>query len=604
MSLTPFDWIVVALTLAVSFLPALFFARRAGSSLAEFFVSGRSLPWWLSGFSMVATTFSCGTPNLVTDIVRRRGVAGNWEWWAFAVTGLATVFFFARLWRRSGVMTDLEFYELRYSGPAARLVRGFRAIYLGLFFNCLIIASANLAACKIAGLWFGFAPWQTLALGGLLSVIFAAQSGLWGVVVIDFVQLMIMLTAMIAAAWFSLQAPEVGGLGSLVTRLSSLPGPDGISYLGLLPDFTNHWDIAMAVFILPITVQWWSVWYPGAEPGGGSFIAQRMLASRSERDSLAAVLFFTFLHYVVRPWPWILVALASILVYPTLDDIRHAFPATDPALINHDAAYPAMMRFLPAGFLGLMVGGMIAAHSSTITTLLNWGSSYLVHDFYQRFVRPDAGDRHYVFVARLTTVGLFVLGSLLTPFLDSAKQAFDILLQVGAGTGLIYLVRWFWWRVNAWCEIAAMASSLGMSLMFLVLHRTGAGEFSSAEKLSLTIAGTTACWLAAAWLAPATERSVLIEFYRRVRPAGPGWAAIRAAAGLPPDAAGHPGDSIPLALAGWSLGCVAVWSALFALGSLLYGRWTAAAVLAAVCGVSAGLLVRIVTILWHAAEDR
>lgn len=604
MSLTPLDWIVVALTLVVSFLPALFFARRGSSSLAEFFVSGRSLPWWLSGFSMVATTFSCGTPNLVTDIVRRRGVAGNWEWWAFAITGLATVFFFARLWRRSGVMTDLEFYELRYSGPAARLVRGFRAIYLGLFFNCLIIATTNLAACKIAGLWFGFAPWQTLALGGLLSVTFAAQSGLWGVVVIDFMQLMIMLTAMIAAAWFSLQAPEVGGLGPLVARLSTLPGPDGISYLDLLPDFTNHWDIAMAVFILPITVQWWSMWYPGAEPGGGSFIAQRMLASRSERDSLAAVLFFNFLNYVVRPWPWILVALASILVYPTLDDIRHAFPATDPALINHDAAYPAMMRFLPAGFLGLMVGGMIAAHSSTITTLLNWGSSYLVHDFYQRFVRPGAGDRHYVFVARLTTVGLFVLGSLLTPFLDSAKQAFDVLMQVGAGTGLIYLVRWFWWRVNAWCEIAAMASSLGMSLMFLVLHRTGAGEFSSAEKLSLTIACTTACWLAAAWLAPATERSVLIDFYRRVRPAGPGWAPIRAAAGLPPDATGHPGDSIPLALAGWSLGCAAVWSALFALGSLLYGRWTAAAVLAAVCGVSAGLLVRIVSILWKAADER
>jgi len=603
MSLTPLDWIVVSLTLAVSFLPALWFGRRGGSSLAEFFVSGRSLPWWLSGFSMVATTFSTGTPNLVTDIVRRRGVAGNWEWWAFALTGLATVFFFARLWRRSGVMTDLEFYELRYSGPAARLVRGFRAIYLGLFFNCLIIASANLAACKIAGLLFGFSPWQTLAIGGILSVLFAAKAGLWGVVIIDFVQLSIMLTAMVAAAWFAVQAPEVGGLQTMVARLSSMPGPDGISYLGLLPDFTSHWDIALAVFILPITVQWWSVWYPGAEPGGGSFIAQRMLASRSERDSLAAVLFFNFLHYVVRPWPWILVALASILVYPTLDDIRQAFPNADPTLVNHDAAYPAMMRFLPAGFLGLMVGAFIAAHSSTITTLLNWGSSYLVHDFYQRFVRRDAGDRHYVFVARLTTIGLFVLGCLVTPFLDSAKQAFDIMLQVGAGTGLIYLVRWFWWRVNAWCEIAAMVSSLGASLLFLALDRGWALEFSTPVKLLTTIACTTACWLVAAWLAPQTDRQVLIDFYRRVRPAGPGWAPIRAVAGLPPGGVDHPGDSMPLALAGWSLGCVAIWSALFAIGSLFYGRWPAAAVLAAVFFVSAGLLGRIVATLWQAAEE-
>jgi SSS family solute:Na+ symporter len=605
MTLTRLDWIIITLTLVASFVPALFMARRAGSSLAQFFVSGRSLPWWLAGLSMVATTFSTGTPNLVTDIVRRQGVAGNWVWWAFALTGVATVFFYARLWRRSGVMTDLEFYELRYSGTAAKAVRGFRSLYLGLFFNCLVIASVNLAACKIAGLVFGFSMWQTLAVGGLLSVIFAAQTGLWGVIIIDFVQLIIMTSAMIAAAWFALGAPEVGGLEAMVARLSVTPGPDGISYLNLLPDFTNHWDIAVAVFILPIAVQWWSVWYPGSEPGGGSFIAQRMLASKSERDSLGAVLFFNFLHYVMRPWPWILVALASILVYPTLEDIQLAFPDADPALINHDAAYPAMMRFLPSGFLGLMVGAFIAAHSSTITTLLNWGSSYLVHDFYQRFLRRNADDRHYVFVARVTTVGLFFLGCLLTAVLDSAKQTFDIMLQIGAGTGLIYLVRWFWWRVNAWCEISAMAASLAISILFLVLHQTGTAELSTHLKLLLTVGFTTVCWLAAAWLAPATDERVLIDFYRRVRPPGPGWRRVRKLAALDrAEAAPHPGDSIPLALAGWTLGCAAIWSALFALGNFFYGRHLTAAVLGSLFLITATALAHIVRILWRAPEEQ
>ena len=347
MILAPLDWVIVALTLIVCFVPALFFARRAGRSTSEFFASGRAVPWWLAGLSMVATTFSSDTPNLVTDIVRRNGVAGNWVWWAFVLTGVSTVFFYARLWRRSGVLTDLEFYEIRYSGKAASVVRGFRAVYLGLLFNCMIMATVNLAACKIAGILFGLERWQTLLGVGILNVVFAAHSGLWGVLVIDMIQFFIKMTAVIAAAWFALKAPQVGGLTGLVDKLSAIRGPGGIDYLAVLPDFSNHWDMAVAVFIMPIAVQWWAVWYPGAEPGGGSYIAQRMLASKSEKDALGAVLFFNVAHYVLRPWPWILVALCSILVYPELSDIQRAFPNLDPNLLGHDIAYPAMLKFLP-----------------------------------------------------------------------------------------------------------------------------------------------------------------------------------------------------------------------------------------------------------------
>jgi solute:Na+ symporter, SSS family len=401
------DWIIIVLSLVICFFPSLFFGRRAGKNTSEFFASGRSVPWWLAGLSMVATTFSSDTPNLVTDIVRRNGVAGNWVWWAFVLTGVSTVFFYARLWRRSGVMTDLEFYEIRYSGKAASFVRGFRSVYLGLFFNCMIMASVNLAACKIAGILFGFERWQTLLFIGLLNAFFATYSGLWGVLVIDMVQFFIKMTAVIAAAYFALALPQIGGLSGLVEKLSALKGPGGINYLNILPDFTNNWDIAVAVFIMPVAVQWWAVWYPGAEPGGGSYIAQRMLASKSERDSLAAVLFFNIAHYVLRPWPWILVGLCSLIVYPQLSDIQAAFPALDPHLLGHDIAYPAMLKFLPVGFMGLMVGGLIAANSSTILTHLNWGASYLVHDFYRRFIRKQESEKHYVMAGRLVTLGLF-----------------------------------------------------------------------------------------------------------------------------------------------------------------------------------------------------
>jgi Na+/proline symporter len=591
------DWIIVALALIVCFFPALFFGRRAGKSTSEFFVSGRSVPWWLAGLSMVATTFSSDTPNLVTDIVRRQGVAGNWVWWAFVLTGVATVFFYARLWRRSGVMTDLEFYEIRYSGKAASFVRGFRSIYLGFFFNCMIMATVNLAACKIAGILFGLNRWQTLAAVGTLNVVFATYSGLWGVLVIDMVQFFVKMTAVIAAAYFAVNLPVVGGLSGLVEKLSVAKGPGGINYLNILPNFADNWDIAVAVFIMPIAVQWWAVWYPGAEPGGGSYIAQRMLASKSEKDALGAVLFFNVAHYVLRPWPWILVGLCSIIVYPQLSDIQKAFPNLDPTLIGHDIAYPAMLKFLPTGFIGLMVGGLVAANSSTILTHLNWGASYLVHDFYRRFVRKDAGEKHYVMAGRIATVILFLASSSLVFFLDSAKNAFDIILQVGAGTGLLYLVRWFWWRVNAWCEVVAMVSSFVVSLILLFLNRNGI-PISTHIGLLVTVICTTICWVTTAYCGPETDRATLIAFYKKIRPFGPGWRRIRQEAGLSDERPGASAQNIPMALLGWFAGCTMIWSALFAVGNVLYARYDLAITLSVVFAVSACAVTYVVNRLW------
>jgi SSS family solute:Na+ symporter len=595
MHLQPIDWLIVVLSLAICFAPALLFGKRAGRSTSEFFASGRAVPWWLAGLSMVATTFSSDTPNLVTDIVRRNGVAGNWVWWAFVLTGIATVFFYARLWRRSGVMTDLEFYEIRYSGNAASVVRGFRAVYLGLLFNCMIMATVNLAACKIAGILFGLERWQTLLGVGLLNVAFAAHSGLWGVLVIDMIQFFVKMSAVIAAAYFALGAPQVGGLSGLVEKLSTMRGPGGVNYLAMLPDFSSNWDLAVAVFVMPIAVQWWAVWYPGAEPGGGSYIAQRMLASRSERDSLGAVLFFNVAHYVLRPWPWILVALCSLLVYPDLSDIQNAFPHLNPRLLGHDIAYPAMLKFLPAGFVGLMVGGLIAANSSTILTHLNWGASYLVHDFYRRFVRQNADERHYVFVGRLVTIALFICSSGTVYLLDTAKDAFDVILQVGAGTGLLYLVRWFWWRVNAWCEVVAMVSSFVVSVALLTLSRSGV-HFSTHLALVITVVVTTASWVLTAYVGPPTERRVLEAFYRKVHPAGPGWTAIRASARVPAEITA--GENLPMALLGWVAGCTMIWSALFIVGNVLYGRLGVAAVLVIVFLISTAIMVRATRHLW------
>ncbi len=595
MHLRTIDWVIVLASLSVCFIPALFFRKRAGKNTSEFFVSGRAVPWWLAGLSMVATTFSSDTPNLVTDIVRRNGVAGNWVWWAFTLTGVATVFFYARMWRRSAVMTDLEFYELRYSGKAASVVRGFRSVYLGFLFNCIIMATVNLAACKIAAILFGLPRWQTLLLVGVLNVVFATVTGLWGVLVIDMVQFFIKMTAVIAAAYFAVK--YIGGMDVLVSTLSAKTGPNGVHFLNMLPDFKSNWDMAIAIFIMPIAVQWWAVWYPGAEPGGGSYIAQRMLASKSEKDSLGSVLFFNIAHYVLRPWPWILVGLCSLIVYPQLSDIQKAFPNLDPKLLGHDIAYPAMLKFLPVGFIGLMVGGLIAANSSTNLTHLNWGASYLVHDFYRRFLRKNASEKHYVMAGRLATVGLFLAAGGLVFVLETAKDSFDIILQVGAGTGLLYLVRWFWWRVNAWCEVNAMISSFGASVLLLLLRKTGV-VIPTHYALLLTIAVTTVCWLLTAFFGPKTERKTLIDFYKKVRPFGPGWKSIREEAGITETEAKATHENMPLALIGWVSGTTVIWSALFTVGNFLYGRTNYALMLLGVSIISGLVLLRVINRLW------
>ncbi len=588
MNVSWIDWIIVALIIVICFAPALFLARRSGSSTTEFFASGRSVPWWLAGLSMVATTFSSDTPNWVTEQVRRYGVAGNWQWWAFALTGLATVFFFARLWRRSGVLTDLEFYELRYSGREASLVRGFRAVYLGFFFNCFIMGMVTLAACKIANILFGLAPWQTILITGVLNVVFAAHSGLWGVLVIDMIQFFIKMTAVIAAAWFSLV--EVGrrltgsadgwlGLKALVDTLAtqqvvqagegvqpvmSLTDGRGQPVLDMMPNFAMS-DLALMIFILPVAISWWANWYPGAEPGGGSYIAQRMLASKSEKDSLGGTLFFNLAHYVLRPWPWIITALCSIVIYPDLASIQAAFPAADVSLIGHDSAFPAMLKFMPIGFVGLMIGGLIAANSSTILTHLNWGSSYLVHDLYRRFIRRDASEKHYVFAGRITTVGLYIFAALMSLTMSSAQQAFQILLSIGAGTGLIYIARWFWWRVSAWCEIIAMAVSLITSLAIPRLMPDAGFAIVTIVQVGIT----TAAWLITAFVGPATDEETLISFVEKVKPAGPGWLKQRQAAGLSESEVAQV-NQLGTSLVAWVSGCLVIWSSLFAIGNFLY----------------------------------
>jgi Na+/proline symporter len=586
MHLTTADWTVVVLSIVVSFLPALFFYRRASKNTTEFFASGRAAPWWLVGVSMVATTFSTDTPNLVTNMIRENGVAENWLWWSFLLTGMLTVFFYARLWRRSNVLTDLEFYEMRYSGKAASFVRGFRAIYLGLFFNCVIMATVNLAAAKIANIVLGWPMEKTLLLMGVVTVFFASVSGLWGVLVTDSIQFGITMTATFALAYFALSQPEVGGISGLIAQIDP-------KTLRLIPDF-GDWGLTLSVLIIPLTIQWWSVWYPGAEPGGGSYIAQRMLASRTEKDAVVGTLIFNVMHYALRPWPWILVALASTVVYPTLADIARAYPYIDPSLIGNDMAYPAMYRFLPAPFLGFMIAGMLASYRSTIETHLNWGTSYLVHDFYRRFLNKGATEKHYVFVGRVTTALLMVIAALVTYALGTAKQAFDLILSVGAGTGLIYLLRWFWWRVNAWCEMAAMMISFVVALGFAIAAKAG-HPVPGHVSLLLTVAATTIVWVAVAYLAPPTDRATLLSFYKLVRPAGPGWESIRREAGLPASP-----DSLPQSLLGWVLGCAFIYAALFGTGSALYGRTPQALMWLAVFVVSGLGLLRVVPRMWAA----
>jgi SSS family solute:Na+ symporter len=559
MQLTSLDWSVVLLYGFIALVVGVIFARRAGKGTTEYFLSGRKLPWWLLGTSMVATTFSTDTPNLVTDLVRSGGVSQNWVWWAFAITGLCTVFFYAKLWRRSGALTDIGFYELRYSGRPAAFLRGFRAIYLGVFFNVMIMATVSLAAIKIGGVLLGIDKYTTVLIAGTITVIYSATSGLWGVVVTDLLLFVIAMVGSFAAAFYALQQPEVGGLAGMVSH------PALADKLSLLPDFTD-WRTLLPVLIIPIAVQWWSTWYPGAEPGGGGYVAQRMLAARNETEAMGSTLWFNVAHYALRPWPWIIVALCSLIVYPSLDSIVARFPNLDPSIVRHDLAYPAMLVFLPHGLLGLVVASLAAAFMSTISTHLNWGASYIVDDFYRRFFVRDRDEKHYVAVGRYSTVLLIVLACIVSLWLENALQAFQILLQIGAGTGLIFLLRWFWWRINAWSEISAMVISFMVAVYFQFIHEgLGFSPVHPSLMLVFGVAITTVVWLTVTMLTPPDRVETLQSFYDKIHPIGLGW---RKAVNVIPSTGR---DSVTAALLCWFFGLVMIYGALFGTGYFIYG---------------------------------
>ncbi|MCL2624826.1 MAG: Na+:solute symporter, partial [Planctomycetaceae bacterium] len=532
------DYAIVALY----FIPVMIIGwvtmRRAGKSSSEFFLSGRTMPWWLLGFSLVSTTFAADTPLLVTDLVRKDGVAGNWVWWAFLLTGMTTVFIYAKLWRRLDIMTDIEFYEVRYSGKPAAFLRGFRTVYVGLVFNTVVMAAVTLAILKIAGVMLGTTPIVTLVLAGLLTLLVTMLGGFTAVLWIDFLLFLVAMAGAVIAAVVVLGIPEVGGLQGLLAH------ENVVGKISIFPDFGNTEAVIM-LLVIPFAVQWWSVWYPGAEPGGGSYVAQRMLAAKNEAHSVGAVLFFNFCHYAVRPWPWIIVALASLIVFPDLASLQKAFPDMPEAMVRDDLAYPAMLTYLPPGVFGMMFVSLLAAYMSTIATQLNLGASYLVNDFYRRYINRNADEKQLVLVARISTVFLMILASLLAINLESAVKNFEILLIIGAGTGLLFMLRWFWWRISAYSEIAAMVFALPAALFF----KMGGGKWlglSSAWQLVIAVAVTTVGWIIVTFLTPPDDKKVLREFLKRTRANGPGWRKII-------EEAAKDGDPIPDTDKKWSV---------------------------------------------------
>lgn len=556
------DWSIVASVFVLSIVIGVWSSRKAGRSAADFFLSGRNMPWWLLGVSMVATTFSADTPNLVTDIVRKNGIAGNWQWWAFLLTGMLTVFVYARLWRRSGVNTDIEFYEIRYGGKPAAFLRGFRALYLGVFFNVMIMASVSLAAIKIGSVMLGLSPVQTILIASFVTVIYSSMGGLRGVIFTDFFQFILAMVGSIGAAYVVLNLPQVGGLDNLLSH------PNVIPKLNFLPDF-NDTSTLIPLLIIPLAVQWWSVWYPGAEPGGGGYIAQRVLSAKDEKNALAATLFFNVAHYALRPWPWIIIALGSIIVFPDLASISAAFPNVPLETINDDLAYPAMLTYLPSGLLGLVVASLIAAYMSTISTHLNWGSSYVVNDFYLRFLNPEATDKQQVAIGRLSTILIMVASAVFALMLTNALQAFNILLQIGAGTGLIFILRWFWWRINAYTEITGMVVSFMVALWFEVLGPLlGYTVPDGHWKLLIGVGITTVAWLAVTFITRPEEDHVLKRFYEHVGPASVGWKPVLL---RNPEIVEEKGQ-LPFEIMLMVTGCFTVYSALFATGFWIYGN--------------------------------
>lgn len=582
MTLDTIDWAIVIVSLVLTLAVGLAVTKYASRSSANFFLAGRGMPWWLLGISMVATTFSAGTPNFITEIVRLQGVAGNWIWWAFLLTGMMTVFVYAHLWRRSGVMTDIEFYELRYSGPSAAFLRGFRALYLGVLFNVVVIASANLAAIKIAGAMLGTSPVETILIAGAITTLYSMLGGLTGVLLTDLVQFTIGMFGSVAAAIYLLNLDCVGGLSRLLDHELVR------TKLSMFPDWGNT-EMVVSVFVIPLTVLWWSVWYPGAEPGGGGYIAQRMLAAKNEVHAMGATLLFNVAHYVLRPWPWILVAFCSLIVFPDLGSLQAAFPKIDATVVKHDLAYPAMMVLLPSGLRGLVLASLIAAFMSTLSTHLNWGSSYVVNDFYKRFVRPEASERELVRVGRITTLLTMVAAAVVGLCLSNALQVFHILLQMGAGTGLLFLLRWFWWRINAFSELTAMIVSFCVAVG---LEFFGPESLPSWAKITLGVGITTLAWVLATFLTKPTDLTTLVRFYKLVRPGGPGWAPVlrqAASEGLLLEQSAQDWN-VPSEILCMLIGCAAVYSALIATGYWIYSNWLPAALLTILAGISTVLL--------------
>lgn len=584
MNISSIDWIIILLFFVVFLVIGLRVSRKAGSSSKEFFLSGRNMPWWLLGVSMVATTFSADTPNLVTDIVRQNGVAGNWAWWAFLITGMLTVFVYAKLWRKSGVLTDLEFYEKRYSGKEAAFLRGFRAIYLGIFFNVMIMASVSLAAIKIGEVMFGLEPWKTVVYASIITVAYSSLGGLRGVILTDFLQFLVAMVGSVAAAIYIINLPEIGGLSALLER------PEIASKLDLIPDINNR-ELFITLLIIPIAVQWWSVWYPGAEPGGGGYIAQRMLSSKNEKHAVSATFLFNITHYALRPWPWILIALASLVVYPDLASIKEAFPGISDSKIGHDLGYSAMLLTLPKGLLGIVIASLIAAYMSTISTHLNWGSSYVAFDFYQRFVKPDATEKELVNVGRISTVVLMVLAGLFALVLTSAYDAFQILLSIGAGTGSIFILRWFWWRINAYSEIAGMVVSFILALLFK-FGPESLTSISSEYQLLLSVGITTAVWVLVTLMTKPTDYKTLTGFFNLVKPYGMGWNGLRKQATAKGEQLAPGIGKFSVDLLAMFAGIVLVYALLFATGMFIYGNVMFGFIWLAVVIVSTFTLIR------------
>ncbi|MFT5168527.1 MAG: SSS family solute:Na+ symporter [Saprospiraceae bacterium] len=590
MNFTILDWSFVIGFFAISLGVGLYASKTSGKNSTEFFLSGRNMPWWLLGVSMVATTFSADTPNLVTGLIRESGVAGNWGWWAFLITGMLTVFVFARLWRRSEVLTDVEFYELRYSGKTATFLRGFRALYLGFVFNVLVMGAVSLAAVKFGEILLGVPGWQTLLVAGTITLAYSTIGGLKAVILTDFIQFIIAMIGSIWACIYIVNLPEVGGLSNLLIH------PNVVDKLSILPDMSDP-NVWVPVLIVPLAVQWWASYYPGAEPGGGGYIAQRMFSAKDETNAVGATLLFNIAHYALRPWPWILIALASLIVFPELSDIKEVFPAISDNKVGHDIAYPAMLTKLPPGLLGLVAASVIAAFMSTMSTQLNLGASYIVNDFYQRFIKPDASEKQLVFVARIFTVISAIMGLSLGLVLTDATQAFNLLLLLGAGTGLIYILRWFWWRINATTELVAMIASLFIAFYFTFFN-TKYASFStpidhSLESWQTIIIGavlTTVIWVIATFLTTPTDDDTLINFYQKIRPEGRGWDVVRAKARAKNIHVSESKGNLPTQLLSFMIGTIAVYSALFATGNWIYGN-TMPAVICTVLAIGGAIFL-------------